>query len=797
MKKSYTYLTMLLTVFAFASCVKEFDNENGSPAKGTMPIEFTIADDATRTLLDLKDGKSVVWEDGDVVGLIYRYTDESDVKIYPENAFNIPYRYDAQTGMFKPVGEPAYWDDGAGSSSHNLYVYYPFTAETTAYNSIPSAVPSSQTYDVTATLNPVVKSSFAGTRVQSAAYGKAVTFSPIAQSFAIFRLNITNVSGSDVVINEVVISNDSKNIASDNITMTTANYLEGAPKVQSRGDNSKEIIVSVKNGTVAAGESIDVRVLMVPNDNDSKYTETYEGSKFTVAVTSDKGEHPEITFDGGMIAVGGRAAKNIVLKAPSTSDVPSAPEYEIGQVVGGGVLYKIDGTTGYVLHPQAGSAKFATNKSKMSSDLTSDLNDGRTTMTLLKNKSADLSDYPAAKYCYDLGEDWYLPSQNEWVDLFNVFTGNDTGSTDDFKVATSTLDQKYKDARATFDGYLTACGGDALSTPEEDVDSDGKGYNYWLGTITTSGTKPRYSRVDSYAMTSTETVTYSYKVRCIRRVDLTVVDQPETEQTYPAPTAGEDGDYDVYLLIGQSNMAGRGELLDEDKVAIPNVYILNTEGEIEPAKNPLNIYSSIRKAASSQLMGPGASFASTITAQTGKKVLLVVNARGGSAISQWQKGVTTSSSGNTYGPSSATSADFYNEAVTRTKQAMQYGALKGILWHQGCSDQSNTSYMTQLMQLANNLRKDLGGDVPFIAGQLGDWRSSSANFNVRIQGIGQYLTYSDWVSSEGGVPIVTKDSNGEPDKSDPHFNRASQILIGKRYAQKILKMVYEKDYTVE
>ena len=282
--------------------------------------------------------------------------------------------------------------------------------------------------------------------------------------------------------------------------------------------------------------------------------------------------------------------------------------------------------------------------------------------------------------------------------------------------------------------------------------------------------------------------TDSYYARCIKRVDLTALDQPETEveETYPAPVAGEEGEYDVYLLIGQSNMAGRGELLEEDYAEIPNVYLLDSEGTPVAAKNPMNIYSSIRKAGDAlQQMGPGASFASTVVEQTGRKLLLVVNARGGSAIAEWAKGAT------------ATSPSFYDEAVRRTQQAMEKGALKGILWHQGCSDQKNTSYMTQLTVLANNLRNDFGADVPFIVGQLGDWRSSSANFNTNIQNVNDYLIYSDWVSSQGCVPIITEESNGQPDLTDPHFNRASQITMGKRYAQKILKMVYEKDYTVE
>ena len=779
MKKSYTYLTMLLTVFAFASCVKEFDNpDKGNVAQGT-PIEFTISDEVTRTLLDLTDGKSLSWEDGDQVGLYYRSRITGDTNQDTMVAENVPYEYDAQTGKFVPVDQPATWEGGESGNQHSLYVYYPYSSEAKAYNSIARTIPTTPTYDVTATANPIAQLGFAGARALEATYGAAVEFPALSQSFAIFRLNITNTTSSDVNVSSVEVSNDSKVIAGERF-MSMSQFVGSAPKISGSG-GSNSVTVNVENGVLKAGECIDVRLVMLPRD--------YTGSMFSVTVTSDKGAHPIVEFDGGDIAIGGRASKNIVLSETGGSD---APEYTIGSVVSGGVLYKIDGNTGYVLYPHAGKAKFALDKANMSSALIKDSNNGMATVATLKAQSPDLSDYPAAKYCNDIGEGWYIPSENEWVDLFDVFTGNDTGSVDSFKKATSELDSKYITARNLFDSYLTACGGEPLSTPADKMttQSGGKvvGYNYWIGTITTSGTTPRYSRVDYYSMSATASVTSSYKVRCIKQVDLTALDQPETEveETYPAPVAGEEGEYDVYLLIGQSNMAGRGELLEEDYAEIPNVYLLDSEGTPVAAKNPMNIYSSIRKAGDSlQQMGPGASFASTVVEQTGRKLLLVVNARGGSAIAEWAKGAT------------ATSPSFYDEAVRRTQQAMEYGALKGILWHQGCSDQKNTSYMTQLTALAKNLRNDFGADVPFIVGQLGDWRSSSANFNTNIQNVNDYIIYSDWVSSQGCVPIITEESDGQPDLTDPHFNRASQITMGKRYAQKILKMVYEKDYTVE
>lgn len=236
--------------------------------------------------------------------------------------------------------------------------------------------------------------------------------------------------------------------------------------------------------------------------------------------------------------------------------------------------------------------------------------------------------------------------------------------------------------------------------------------------------------------------------------------------------------YDVFLLIGQSNMAGRGYMLEEDmQVFDENVFILNEAGEIVPATNPLNQYSSIRKGMEIQRIGPGYGFAMKISRETGRKILLVVNAKGGTTLSQWAKGEGGDG--------------FYEEAVRRTKQAMQYGTLKAILWHQGCGDSRNTDvYMGKLAVFVENLRHDLGADVPFIAGELGQWRSNVAAFNEMIHSISDYIPHSDWVSSDGGVPIASPDPEGEPNLKDPHFDRRSQIMLGERYADKVLQMCY-------
>ena len=61
----------------------------------------------------------------------------------------------------------------------------------------------------------------------------------------------------------------------------------------------------------------------------------------------------------------------------------------------------------------------------------------------------------------------------------------------------------------------------------------------------------------------------------------------------------------VFLLIGQSNMAGRAHLEDGDDAAIPGVFLLNADGKWEAARNPLNRYATDRKVISMQRIGPG------------------------------------------------------------------------------------------------------------------------------------------------------------------------------------------------
>lgn len=140
-----------------------------------------------------------------------------------------------------------------------------------------------------------------------------------------------------------------------------------------------------------------------------------------------------------------------------------------------------------------------------------------------------------------------------------------------------------------------------------------------------------------------------------------------------------------------------------------NVYLLNDKGNFEPAVNPLNRYSTVRKDLSMQRLGPAYGFAKEMTRKTKRPLGLVVNARGGSSINSWLKG---------------SKDGYYEEALSRIRIAMkQGGVLKAILWHQGEADCSNPeAYKQKLISLVKDLREDLNmPDLPVVVGQISQW----------------------------------------------------------------------------
>lgn len=231
-------------------------------------------------------------------------------------------------------------------------------------------------------------------------------------------------------------------------------------------------------------------------------------------------------------------------------------------------------------------------------------------------------------------------------------------------------------------------------------------------------------------------------------------------------TSEPPGDLDIYLLIGQSNMAGRAVIPDDARGTLDRCWLLNAEGEWEPASNPLNIYSSIRKGAGMQKLNPGYSFAKKmLEANPDKHIGLIVNAKGGTNIDQWLG-----------------KSKLYWGIRGRAKAFRDSGNIKGVLWHQGESDSgSPESYMKKLKALIANIREDMHDlDLPFVAGQITNEPPQAIN-DVIAQ-LPETVHMTGVASSEG---LTTYDRW--------HFDTQSQLLLGKRYAEQMLLLQQKQD----
>lgn len=220
--------------------------------------------------------------------------------------------------------------------------------------------------------------------------------------------------------------------------------------------------------------------------------------------------------------------------------------------------------------------------------------------------------------------------------------------------------------------------------------------------------------------------------------------------------------FKIILLVGQSNMAGRGFVQDEDKIPIPRVYTLDKTGNWVPAVDPIHYDKP------SAGVCPGRSFAKEmVDADPNIAVGLVPAACGGSSIEHWRPGVHFNQT-NSYP---------YDDAISRTKRALQDGTLEAILWRQGEADarvEKAKTYPEKLVVLFNNFREEFNApNVPILVGELFPKTPNKGYDAIREAQIATVKTLDNiaFVSAEG--------TTLNPD--NVHFDRASQIEQGKRF----------------
>ena len=229
----------------------------------------------------------------------------------------------------------------------------------------------------------------------------------------------------------------------------------------------------------------------------------------------------------------------------------------------------------------------------------------------------------------------------------------------------------------------------------------------------------------------------------------------------------------LFLLAGQSNMAGRGKVETQDSVVSPRVLKLDSTMHWVPAVDPLHWDKPAIVG-----VGPGRSFARALAARNPTLTIgLIPGAVGGSPISSWEPGALDA----------ATRTHPYDDALARLRVAQKSGTLRAILWHQGESDATparSVLYAVKLRALIARFRADANDpNLPFVIGQLGQFYKPGNDDVRRVDSVHRAIAAS--------VPNVTYVSTeGLRHKGDTvHFDAASARTLGERYAMAYLAMV--------
>ncbi|XP_020237731.1 probable carbohydrate esterase At4g34215 [Cajanus cajan] len=228
---------------------------------------------------------------------------------------------------------------------------------------------------------------------------------------------------------------------------------------------------------------------------------------------------------------------------------------------------------------------------------------------------------------------------------------------------------------------------------------------------------------------------------------------------------------DIFVLAGQSNMAGRGGVVGgkwDGNVPPecrpgPRILRLSAGLKWEEAREPLHADIDVAKTCG---VGPGMAFAKEVAKGGGGPgwVGLVPCAVGGTKIGEWSRG-----------------SRLYNELVQRAVSAIgDGGALRALVWYQGESDtvreEDAEAYKGRMERLIMDLRSDL--HLPSLLVIQVALASGEGKFieKVRLAQMGITLPNVKCVDAKG--------LSLNPDKL--HLTTMSQVHLGIRLARAYL-----------
>jgi hypothetical protein len=256
----------------------------------------------------------------------------------------------------------------------------------------------------------------------------------------------------------------------------------------------------------------------------------------------------------------------------------------------------------------------------------------------------------------------------------------------------------------------------------------------------------------------------------------------------------QDPNYHIYLCFGQSNMEGNGDIEAQDKTGVDARF--QVIGAVNCNQNGKSYTLGKWQTATPPIfrcntgLGPTDYFGRTMVANlpTNIKVGVVPVAIGGCDIALFDKvnygAYVATAPSWMIGNINAYGGNPYARLVEVAKLAQKDGVIKGILLHQGETNNMQTSWPGKIKAIYDNLIKDLGLDptkVPLLAGELVTTAQggSCGGHNAIIATLANVIPNAHVVSA-----------SGLPHKGDGlHFTPASYRTFGQRYANMMLSLL--------
>ncbi len=263
---------------------------------------------------------------------------------------------------------------------------------------------------------------------------------------------------------------------------------------------------------------------------------------------------------------------------------------------------------------------------------------------------------------------------------------------------------------------------------------------------------------------------------------------------------------DVWVLAGQSNMQGWA-LITKDYAPNPNVVVFDLQNNWVPAVPPTHrVYTAAAPVFKKLIfemnptlttevwarlenddrkkplggLGPDIAFAESIVAATGRKVILLPCALGGTSLAHWNPGRKGEGIDSLYGN--------MLDRIARVG-----GKIKGVLWYQGeaqSGSRESAEYFEQdFLRFVDAVRRDVGQpELPFLFVQIGRFANAKKDTEPHWKVVQE--AQRRCVSKRRHVWMVP--AVDLPLDDLIHVGESGQARLGRRLAEVALTHVYDR-----